>query len=366
MNAKALSIALLASAAIMVSSGAALAQAELDAILAQQVELPAVTAISPNTVVFGGFVDQPSLKDNKLRDSFRVSFASSRVRVDIAEWCQSARLNFGVIRQDEQCGVKGNGYFNVPSLGGLNERARYSGSFTANKEGNVDPTTLLVSYVDLGPVKGSNQTFTGSVAMAPEIPSSGMNAFFDVIKAKLPEGDAALSNDKVDSLVFQNLFVPSVSGLANDKGCWLTGEELFPYSAEIWYVKQTFKCAEAGPDNKPLEKTYELAGTMSWASSPGVQDQTQYNINLSIAGAGGETADAFAAPAADALDFGAAVDGIAGTLIMAESSYTEVDGDMLPQRIVLSGSLAGTNVSQTLLETFALKFTTFIKTYVGA
>jgi hypothetical protein len=348
---------------------AAFAQEELDAILSQPVELPAASAIQPNTVVFGGIVDQPSLKNDKLRDSFRVAFASSRVRVDLAVWCQSARLNFGVIRQDEECGIKGNGYYNVPSRGGLNERARYSGKFVADKEGEVDPSTLIVSYMPIGPVVGFNSAFAGDVSMAPEIPSSGMNAFFDIIKDKIPEGDGAgeLTNDKVDSILFQNFFVPSVAGLGNDKGCFITGEELFPYSAEIWFVSLTAKCTEAGADGKTaVEKSYTLAGTMSWASSPGVENQTQYNINLSLPAAGADTADAFAAPSGGADDFGAVADGISGTIIMAESSYTEVDGDMLPQKIVLSGSITGTNVSMTLVEAFALKISTFIKTYVGA
>jgi hypothetical protein len=345
----------------------AFAQEELDAILKQPVELPATAQIQPNTVVFGGIVDQPSLKNNKLRDSFRIAFASSRVRVDLAEWCQSARLNYGVIRQDEECGVQGSGYYFVPSRGGLNERARYSGKFVADKEGEVDPSSLIVSYVPIGPVVGYNSAYAGDVTMAPEIPSGGMAAFFDVIKDKLPEGEGALSNDKVDSISFSNFFIPSVSGLGNDKGCSVTGEELFPYSAEIWFVKLTAKCTEAGLDGKTaVEKTYELAGTMAWADSPGVQNQTQYNINLSLATAGSDTADAFAAPEGGADDFGAVSDGIAGAIIMAESAYTEVEGEQLPQKIVLSGSLTGTNVSMTLLETFAMKFSIFIKTYVGA
>lgn len=355
MNAKAL-LLVVASAALMVSAGAATAQ----------------TAPLPATVTLKGSVSQPSLRDDKMRDTFTIELLDAAIVASIESNCQAGRMNFGLLRQDEACAITGTGSLVNPANPAQTiARTQYGGGFTITKTGYTDLASLQANYLQVRSVPGGMVPFGGSASMTPELPSNGALAIFESIKAKLPEGEpgqSELINDNMDSIGFAKMFVPS-AGWNTDQGCYWTGDMIFAYASDTWFIDLKAECTEV-VDGAPKTTAYEFKGNMPWISSPGKDNQTQYDVTLALPSAAITSDDAFFGNASADADFFAAAAGISGTIVMAESGYVDVEMDgqveSLPTQIDITGSLTGTDVPLNVVRSFATIIATFPRTFFGA
>lgn len=298
---------------------------------AQQVPTP--------TVTFGATASMPSLKDDKLKDTFTVTLTDQQVAAQLELTCQAGRSNLIVFRSDRACAVTGSGSIINPTSQQKLPRTKYVGGFITKADGATDGTTLSVNYMALGKVPPSATPFSGSLNLKPELTSSGAAGLASSVLKKIgADNSGGLIDQRVDTVDLNRLFIPS-AGFPSDKGCVWSGNMVFAYQTSSWFLNITANCD--GRD-------YAFKGNMPWTDSPGVESQTQYDLTLTLPSAELAGDDAMFASTGDNGDLFATVDGITGQIIMKEANRVTVQIDGVatstPSLVEATGKLTGTNV----------------------
>jgi hypothetical protein len=316
-------------------------------------------AQAADTVNFAMKASMPSLRDEKLKDSFSVTLSDPKVDSTLKIICQAA-LGGIISGQNESCAVTGNGVLINPSNGQKLQRTQYAGGWVVKSDGFSDGANLAVNYLAVGKVPASNGRFAGSMMLKPENPSTAASMLRDTILKKIKTTESGLIDERVDTVQFVNFTTPS-AGLPSEKGCVWNGDMIFSYQTESWFIDVKVKCAG---------KEYPLKGNMPLTETPNVGNQKQYDLNLTLPTADTGSDDAlFAAPEGDA-DLFAAADGISGQIIMKESAYVdvEVDGQMdkLASEIDATGTLNGQNVPLEAVRSLGTIIGVLSRTFFGA
>src|SRR5690606_18085546 len=150
-------------------------------------------------------------------------------------------------------------------------RTQYAGGYTVKADGFTDGSTMSVNYLAVGRVQPSATTFKGSMSLRPEVTSTGAAALRDVVLEQLnADASGTLIDTRVDTVDLSRLYIPS-AGLPSDEGCTWSGNMVFAYQTESWFLDLTATCAG---------KDYALKGNMPWTDTPGVDNQTQYDLTL--------------------------------------------------------------------------------------
>lgn len=323
----------------------------------------AQTAATPATVNFTTNATMPSLKDNTKKDSFVVGLSDAQVVTTLNLTCQAGRTNLLVFRTDRACEVSGNGSIINPANQQKLPRTQYVGGYTVSKDGSTDGSKMSINYLALGKAPPSSAQFSGTMNLKPENTSSGAAAIRDAVLKKINADNTsgAVIDQRVDTVDLSRLFIPS-AGFPSDKGCSWSGNMVFAYQTNSWFMDLTATCDG---------KDYKLKGNMPWTDTPGVQDQTQYDLTLTLPSDKITSDDAlFASTDGANSDLFATVDGISGKIIMKQSNYvtTEVDGveQKNPSQVDASGSLTGTNVPLDTVRSLATLFGLLSENLFGA
>ena len=317
------------------------------------------TALAAETVNFTMKASQPSLRDDKMKDSFTVGISDAKVETTLKITCQSAQG--GIISgTNESCAVTGNGALVNPSNGQKLQRTQYAGGWVVKKDGFTDGAQMSVNYLAVGKVPASNSRFAGSLMLKPENPSTAASLLRDSILKKIKTTESGLIDERVDTVQFNNFTVPS-AGLPSDKGCVWNGDMVYSYQTESWFMELAAKCAG---------KEYKLKGNMPFTETPNVGNQHQYDLTLTLPSADESSDDALFTEATGDADLFAAADGISGQIIMKESAYVdvEVDGQMdkLATEIDASGTLTGQNVPLDAVRSLGTIIGVLSRTFFGA
>ena len=307
--------------------------------------------------------DMPSLRDPARHDTFRFTVADAKVVTNLALECQAGRTQAFVLRTNEQCSVSGTGQIVNPANPGQPlPRTQYAGGFTVTPSGEVEGQTLRVNYLALGKVPASTEAFSGRMVLKPENPSPGAAELQAMLLTKLrgAQTAGAVIDERVDSVQLSSFFIPS-AGLPSERGCTWNGDMIFAYQTESWFINLSARCGD---------RDYALKGNMPWTDTPGVANQTQYDLTLTLPSATLTSDEALFAPAAGDSDLFAGVDGITGQLLMQESDYvkTRDDGqdEELASQIKGTGQLEGTQVSLEAVRSFGVLIGILSRTFFGA
>jgi hypothetical protein len=328
-------------------------------VIASLIPLAAHAQTTPATVAFNASAVMPSLTDVAQKDTFSVTLDDEQVKTSLALTCSAGHTTLLIVRSDKECAVVGNGSIVNPSNKQIIPRAQYAGGYIVKSDGYTDAATLAINYLAVGRVPPSSEKFGGSMNLKPELTSSGAAALRDaVLKSIGAEG--GLIDQRVDTVDLNNLFIPS-AGLPSDKGCTWRGNMVFAYQTSSWFLDLTANCDGT---------EYAFKGNMPWTDTPGVEDQTQYDLTLTLASAEISSDEAlFAAPDENS-DLFAAVDGIAAQILMKESDHVtiEVDGvpTETPSHVEASGSFVGTNVPVEAVRSLATLFGLLSSNLFGA
>ena len=301
----------------------------------------------------------PSLRDDKMKDTFTVGLADAKVETALKITCQAARGGL-ISGQNESCAVTGSGALINPQNGQKLQRTQYAGGWVVKSDGFTDGATLAVNYLALGKVPASNGRFAGSLLLKPENPSTTASLLRDTILKKIKSGESGLIDERVDTVQFNNFTIPS-AGLPSEKGCVWNGDMVYSYQTESWFMELRTKCAG---------KEYQLKGNMPLTATPNVGNQNQYDLTLTLPSDDIASDDAlFAEPTGDS-DLFASADGISGQIIMKESAFVdvEVDGQMdkLASEIDATGTFTGQNVPLEAVRSFAVIVGILSRTFFGA
>jgi len=300
----------------------------------------AQTTPPPATVAFTTAASMPSLKDDTKKDTFQVGLSDSQVLTTLQLTCQAGRSRLLILHTDRACEVSGNGSIINPSNGQKLQRTQYMGGYTVKSDGSTDGSTMSINYLALGKAPASTTQFSGNMNLRPENTSTGAAAIRDAVLKKINADNTsgAVIDQRVDTVDISRLYIPS-AGFPSDKGCTWSGNMVFAYQTNSWFMNLTGNCNG---------KDYAMKGNMPWTKTPGVDAQTQYDLTLTLPSAAATSDDALFASTDTNADLFASVDGISGKIIMKESNYvtTTVDGQdtTTPSRVDASGTLTGTNV----------------------
>lgn len=307
--------------------------------------------------------NMPSLRDPARNDTFKFTVADAKIVTNLALECQAGRTKAFVLRTNEQCSVSGTGNIVNPNNPSQKmPRTQYAGGFTVKENGQVEGNTLSVNYLAMGKVPASAEAFSGSMTLKPENPSPGAAELQAALLKKLrgEQTSGAVIDERVDSVQLSKFFIPS-AGLPSEKGCTWNGDMIFSYQTNSWFINLSARCGE---------QNYALKGNMPWTDTPGVANQTQYDLTLTLPSATLSSDDALFASADGDSDLFANVDGVTGQLIMKESAYVKamVDGveEELASQIDGSGNFKGTNVSLEAVRSFGILIGILSRTFFGA
>lgn len=136
----------------------------------------------------------------------------------------------------------------------------------------------------------------------------------------------------------------------------------FAYQTNSWIMDLTAQCSG---------KDYVLKGNMPWTKTPGVANQTQYDLTLTLPSAAiSSDAALFANATSGDSQMFAQADGITGQIIMKESNvvHVAVDGKdtEVPANIDAAGSFTGQNVPLETVRSFATLAGIMSRTFFGA
>jgi hypothetical protein len=331
-------------------------------LLASAFALLPATAFAVEPVNFTMKASMPSLRDDALKDSFNVGLADTKVETALKITCQAAQGGL-ISGTNETCAVTGNGALINPSNGQKLQRTQYAGGWVVKSDGFTDGANLAVNYLAVGKVPASNARFGGSMMLKPENPSTSASAIKDAIIKKIKTTESGLIDERVDTIQFVNFTTPS-AGLPSEKGCVWNGDMVYAYQTQSWFIDVRTKCG--GKDSKELV----LKGNMPLTESPGVGNQKQYDLILTLPSTDAESDDALFAEGTADDDLFAAADGISGQIIMKESAYVdvEVDGvvDKLASEIDASGTLTGNNVPLEAVRSLGTIIGILSRTFFGA
>lgn len=321
-----------------------------------------VSAFAAETVNFTMKASMPSLRDDKLKDSFNVGLLDTKIETAFKITCQAAQG--GIISgTNETCAVTGNGALINPSNGQKLQRTQYAGGWVVKSDGFTDGANLSVNYLAVGKVPASNSRFGGSMMLKPENPSTAATSLKDAIIKKIKTTESGLIDERVDTVQFVNFTTPS-AGLPSEKGCVWNGDLVYAYQTQSWFMEVKVKCG--GKDGKE----FALKGNMPLTETPGVGSQKQYDLTLTLPATDAENDEALFAEGTGDEDLFAAADGISGQIIMKESAYVdvEVDGvvDKLASEIDATGTLNGNNVPLEAVRSLATIIGILSRTFFGA
>jgi hypothetical protein len=322
---------------------------------------PAMAQDVPASVTFKASATMPSLRDASKQDTFAVALNDAQVSTSLQLTCSASRTTFLVVRSDKTCAVAGDGSIVNPASKQLLPRTQYAGGYVVKKDGYTDGAGLSINYLALGRVAPSAATFTGSMNLKPELTSTGAAALRDAVLAKL-SGNAggALIDQRVDTVDLSRFFIPS-AGLPSDEGCAWSGNMVFAYQTESWFLDLVASCAGT---------EYALKGNMPWTDTRGVENQTQYDLTLALPSSAALGDDALFATSAANSDLFSAADGITAQIIMKESSYVTIDVDGVPtetpSQVDASGTFVGTNVPLETVRSLATLFGLLSSNLFGA
>lgn len=319
----------------------------------------AETPVVGGTVNFKMMADQQSLRDASKKDTYTVDLADKQMETNLQLTC-SAGVTGMISRSDESCAIKGTGHV----LGGGKRfmRSQYAGGWIVKPDGFTNAGTMKVNYLAVGKVSASDAVFGGNLNLKPENPSTKTDFFKQKILKKIGATAASgtLIDQRVDTVEFSAFAIPS-SGMPSDKGCAWSGNMAFSYQTESWIIDVSALCGG---------KVYPLKGNMPWVESQGVENQTEYNLTLTLPSPDMSADDAlFANPDGDASLFESA-DGISGQIIMKQANLvmTKVDGEdtEVPVSIDASGSLTGTNIPIDTVRSLSMLIGVLSRTFFGA
>ncbi|MET3900201.1 hypothetical protein ABIB57_004164 [Devosia sp. UYZn731] len=315
----------------------------------------------PSSVTFAVAATMPTLKDSSRKDTFAVTLGDAQVKSQIQLTCSAGHTSMLIMREDKACAVAGNGSIVNPANQALLPRTQYSGGYVVKSDGSTDGSTLSINYLALGKVAPSTAAFSGSMNLKPEVTSTGAAALANTVLAKINSGgDSKLIDQRVDTVDLSRLFVPS-AGLPSDKGCTWSGNMVFAYQTESWFLDLTANCDD---------KEYVLKGNMPLTASPGVDQQRQYDLTLTLPSAEATSDDALFASADANGDLFSAADGISAQIIMKESKYVTIDIDGVPtetpSQVDASGTFTGTNVPVETVRSLATLFGLLSSNLFGA
>jgi len=319
-------------------------------LLSSALVAPAFAQSLPANVSFTTVADMPSLKDNSRKDTFTIGLSDSHVVSTIEMVCSAGRTEMFIMRSDKACAIAGTGSIVNPANGAKLPRTQYAGGYIVKADGATDAATMIVNYLAVGSVAPSSTTFTGELTLKPELTSTGAAALRDSVLKKINvNAGAQLIDQRVDTVDISRLFIPS-AGFPSDVGCTWNGNLVFAYQTESWFIDLTGNCAG---------KDYVFKGNMPWTDSIGAENQTQYDLTLTLPSAALVGDDALFASASVG-DLFATVDGITAQIIMKESAQVTVDIDgtptQTPSKVDAAGTFTGTNVPLDVVRSMGLLF----------
>jgi len=335
----------------------------LAAALCASIAVPALALAEEAKVDFSMNASMPSLRDASKHDTFKVGITDAKIATNLKIECQAGQTKAFVLRTDEACSVSGTGSIINPSNPSQKlPRTQYAGGYTVKADGLTEGRNLTVNYLAVGKVPASAESFGGTMTLKPENPSGGASALKEALLKKLngEKAEGTLIDERVDSVELSGFVIPS-AGLPSEKGCTWTGDMIFSYQTESWFINVTATCGD---------KTYALKGNMPWTDTPGVSNQTQYDLTLTLPNAAVSSDDALFASAEGDSDLFASVDGITGTILMKESGHvkTMVDGveDEIASQVDATGTLTGKNVSLEAVRSLTTLIGILSRTFFGA
>jgi hypothetical protein len=315
------------------------------------------------TVNFTANATMPSLKDDTKEDTFDVGISDAQVATTLELKCQAGRTKLLVLHTNRACEVSGNGSIINPANQQKLPRTLYQGGYTVQPDGSTDGSTMSINYLAVGKAPASQTAFSGSMNLRPENTSTGAAAIRDAVLKKLNADNTsgAVIDQRVDTVDISRLYIPS-AGFPSDQGCTWTGNMVFAYQTNSWFMALTGSCGG---------KDYVFKGNMPWTKTAGVDAQTQYDLTLTLPTAAATTDDALFANTSGAnADLFASADGVSGQIIMKESNYvtTTVDGQdtTTPAQVDASGSLKGTNVPLDAVRSLGVLFGLLSENLFGA
>lgn len=322
--------------------------------------MAAAQSAPPATVTFGTIADMPTLKDTKKQDHFEVTIGDAQVVSAITVDCTAGRTEMLIVRRDKVCAVGGNGSIINPSNQQKLARTQFMGQYTVAADGYTDAKALGINYLAVGKVPADSKQFGGTLNLKPELSSSGAAGLTEAVLKKVTGDTTGPINSAVDTVDLNRLFIPG-AGLPSDKGCTWSGNMVFAYQTYSWFLSLNAECDG---------KTYELKGNMPFTDTPGVADQTQYDLTLTLPSTELVGDDALFATTDANADLFATVDGITGQIIMKNSNMVQVDVDgekiSTPMKVEATGSFTGTNVPLEVVRSFATLIGILPSTFFGA
>lgn len=330
-------------------------------LIASSLPFAAQAQTAPATVTFSASATMPSLKDPTKKDTFIVELADAQVNTRLELTCSAGYTTLLIVRSDKACAVAGNGSIINPANQQLLPRTQYAGGYVVKSDGYTDGATLSINYLAVGKVAPSAAAFAGSMTLKPELTSTGAAALRDAVLEKINAGGSgALIDQRVDTVDLSRLYIPS-AGLPSDEGCSWSGNMVFAYQTESWFLSLTASCAG---------KDYVLKGNMPWTDSPGAENQTQYDLTLTLPAADAMGDEALFATSDANSDLFAAADGITAQIIMKESNRVTIDVDGVPtstpSQVDASGAFVGTNVPLEVVRSLATLFGLLSSNLFGA
>lgn len=320
------------------------------------------------SVSFTVAIDQPSIRDTSLNDTFVVKLDDAAVATQFELTCSAgSSALFGLVRSDETCQVAGSGSIKNPQNPAQSfPRVKYSGGFTvsADRDGYADAQSVKVSYLAVGQVPASNGAFGGGFTLLPENPSASAlelsKALIGRIRQETTGTGGVTINEEIDSVSLDALATPS-AGFPSDTGCTWSGNMLYAYATEAWVMDLSARCGD---------KTYVLQGNMPWVDVEGKDHTAEYVLNLTLPSAAAATdAGLFMTASSDNALF-AAANGIAATFQIKQSGFVKVEigetTDDVAQRIDATATLTGTGVPLDLVRSFAHVLAMLSRTMFGA
>ncbi|HVY50391.1 MAG TPA: hypothetical protein VHA07_02415 [Devosia sp.] len=324
---------------------------------------PALAQTAPATVNFTTIADMPTLKDNSKQDHFTVGISDGQIKTQLIINCTAGHTDLMIIRKDKVCAFQNGSGGSIlnPKTNQFLPRTQFVGSYTVTADGTTDGKAMSINYLALGTVAPSQAQFGGSLNLKPELTSTGAAGLKQLVLNKLQGNSNSPINTAVDTIDFNRFYVPG-AGLPSDKGCTWSGNAVFAYQTYSWFFKVSAECGG---------KTYDLSGNMPFTDTPNVQDQTQYDLVLTLPSAQNASDDALFADASGGDgDLFAAADGISGQIIMKNSNMVNVTVDneqiTTPAYVDASGSFTGQNVPIEVVRSFATLIGILPSTFFGA
>lgn len=340
---KALSIAGLVASLLFCSSVAAHAQ--------QTPAAPGTTP--PATVHFTDLADMPGLTDPSQKNHFTVGISDPQVDVQLLLNCSPGGSQLLFLHKDKVCAFQTGSSGSVINPNNPKQevpRTQYVGGYDVQANGVANGAEMALNYLVLGNAPASTAQFGGSMHLKASLNGTGLSALEQTITNKLGlNGNDQTIDKRLDSVSLDGFFIPG-AGWPNDHGCTWDGQLVFAYQTSSWFIDVQAQCNG---------QKYDFKGNMPWTAVKGVDNQMQYDLNITLPN-DKATGDDSLFQSGDSTDLFASVPGIKGTIIQKNSNNVTVtvDGQATdtPSRVDASGDLVGTNVPLPVVRSTAILF----------